>query len=83
MFSCYWKSRKSGNLGESFGTPISNTSIPYPNRMKKLFLFATLISIVNIVKMDFSNLSELDYLVIASALLMWGVGINLYRKERK
>ena len=51
--------------------------------MKKLFLFATLISIINIVKMDFGNLSGLDWLVIVSALLMWGVGINLYRKERK
>lgn len=51
--------------------------------MKKIFFMATMLSVLSIARMDFNNMSVLNWLVIVSALLMWGAGINLYRKERK
>lgn len=68
---------------EPFGALISSISISYPNQMKKIFFMATVLSVLSIARMDFNNMSVLNWLVIVSALLMWGAGINLYRKERK
>ncbi len=36
-----------------------------------------------IAKMDFNNMSVLDWLVVVSAVVMWLAGINTYRRERK
>lgn len=51
--------------------------------MKKIFLTATVLSILSIAGMDFDNMSVLNWLVIVSAVLMWLAGINAYRKEHR